>query len=1155
MKNIQKKINDTRNAIKYPYSSKNLFSSIGHHFYMDIHGASNYEIYEEKLKKFIEGIKENKIKYNSLKILFEYEDNFKLVFDIYQKYTKSDLEYEILNFYLKSLGNFISLIHSDEPISQLDNTLTTVNKYLKVKSYNKNSILFRTGDIGAKYYILLRGKCYTLVPRRYKKLMTLEEYKNHLNLLYIFGEDFLLEQTIYHNTKLCEISFSDIDTLDNRNLKNIYKSNYSCNYDKYIRIINGDEHIMIEDYIFNDDDDDGREINLINNYEGKEKEKENNNNKIELFHIDIQSIKKKKGKYHKIQNFFKTNFITDNKRKINIKDIYNNRQLDLINEFNEKEDNQTNILEKESYYKQLRERLRSKRNRKKVEEQKYKEINSLNIGIPKELLNKDISFNSKNKYDGGDLPTFFAKDKNNNELDEKYHTFHNKDNNLTKNKNNNNTYYNQFANQRRNFIIVGYTIVGTILPGMSFGEISLLSKNHKRTSTIFIGEDSHIGCLNIGEYNVTIKTVRTKIRTNSINFLLSTKLFGDISYNYFLKKYWIYFQCKKLQKGEFLFKIGEECESIYIIYNGEIKLNVYIDKDNIDELINGIKKENNINNIKYYVNQIYNNGINNNINNNNNSSIFEKKQKFCLMIGKKGDILGLNDIINYQYNKYICEGEVLTENLSYYEINKNLIFGELTNINNNDFNTSLNNTFNFENIEYIMKAKEEFMLNRLKDIKNTIEQKCKYLKSEEENNLNKSKGMGKVKIKNKINENRNCNKLNNHRKSLTLNSYNIDNERENKSINYNNKQIISTSFFQFEKMKESINNFMLSQQILNKRKLSDNDERYLSLNKMVSDTILNTNNINLKTESAPKFKIKTNFKLKKEINYKNTINIKSNLSLDKSNIIEDNGIKYKTDLDHANTYNTNKLSKINTIINNIDENETKNNNIKLKNYNYCQPYEFPKIQSENNNENNLDSLRKIKVLKFLFLNDNNQKIKQFKFYKPKKTNDKHNYFINTLRSSNIKSNYNNIENEVNTNKDKYTIRYYINTDNLKSNKNELKPLKLNIKGETIKYNYDIQNDKNNFQKAYKSNGPLKRKDLNYNNNNSSVIKNNNNSLINKNAKGNKTFEKNRNNSPFINYQKDSLLNNIYFSIHKKNSKNREKLNNDLLPYIEKSKLI
>ena len=1151
MNNIKQNINDNRNTIKYPYSSKNLFSSIGHNFYMDIHGSSNYEIYEEKLRNFVEGIKENKIKYNSLKILFEYEDNFKLVLDIYQKYTKTDLEFEILNFYLKSLGNFISLIHSDEPISQLDNTLTTVNKYLKVKTYNKNSILFRTGDIGTKYYILLKGKGYTLVPRRYKKLMTFEEYKNHLYILYIFGEDYLLEQTIYNNTKTCEISFSDIDTLENRNLKNIYKSNYSCNYDKYIRIINGDEHIMIEDYIFNNDDEDGKEINIINKYEEKEKEKEKNNKNVGLFHIDIQSIKQKKGKYHKIQNFFKTNFITENKKKINIKDTYN-RQLELVNELNEKDD-QANILEKDNYYKKLRERLRSRRNRKKVEEQKYKEINSLNIGIPKELLNKDISFNSKNKYDGGDLPTFFAKDRNNNELDEKYHTLHNNDNNKNKN-NTNNTYYNQFANQRRNFIIVGYTIVGTILPGMSFGEISLLSKNHKRTSTLFVGEESQIGCLNIGEYNITIKTVRTKIRTNSINFLLSTKLFGDISYNYFLKKYWIYFQCKKIQKGEFLFKIGEECESIYIIYNGEIKLNAYIDKDNIDELIKGIKKDNN-NHMNYYINQIHINSINNNINNNNNSSIFEKKQKFCLMIGKKGDILGLNDIINYQNNKYICEGEVLTESLSYYEINKNLIFGEITNINNNNFNTSLNNTFNFENIDYIMKAKEEFMINRLRDIKNAIEQKCKYLKSEEENNLNKNKEMTKIKNKNKLNkidDNRNYSKLNNNRKSLTLNSYNIQDERENKIINYNNKQIISTSFFQFEKMKESITNFMLSQQILNKRKLSDNDEKYLSLNKIIPDKNLNSNNASVKAGSVPKIKIKTNLRIKKDFNFKNTININSNLSLDMNNTIKDNQNKYNTEVNYANTYNTNNISKINTIINNIDENETNNNNSKLKNYNYCKPYEFPKIQNDNNNENNMESLRKIKILKFLFLTDNNQKLKQFKFYKPKKTNDKHNYFINTIRSSNIKSNNNNIETEINTNKDKY-IRYYINTDNFKSNKNELKPLKLNIKAETIKYNYDIPKDKKiNFQKTYKKNSPFQTKNLS-SNNNSSIIKNNNNSLINKNAKVNKKlFARNRNNSPFINYQKDSLLNNIYNSI---NHKSREKNNNDLLPYIEKSKLI
>ena len=122
-----------------------------------INNISNHKIYEQKLKCFLEDIKTNKIQYNLLKILFEYEDNFKLVCDIYQKFIKSKLELEILNFYLKSLGNFISLIHSDESMNQLDNTINTINRYLRVNTYNKNTILFRIKDIGTKNYNLLKG--------------------------------------------------------------------------------------------------------------------------------------------------------------------------------------------------------------------------------------------------------------------------------------------------------------------------------------------------------------------------------------------------------------------------------------------------------------------------------------------------------------------------------------------------------------------------------------------------------------------------------------------------------------------------------------------------------------------------------------------------------------------------------------------------------------------------------------------------------------------------------------------------------------------------------------------------------------------------------------------------------------------------------------
>ena len=130
---------------------------------------------------FLHGIKANKIQYNELRLLFEYEDNFRLVFDIYKKRKKLPLELEVLSFYLKSLANFISLIHYYEPISQLNTILNTFNRYLKVNSYTKNHILFKYGDFSTKYYILLKGRAYTLVPRKLKTSMTFDKSRNTIN--------------------------------------------------------------------------------------------------------------------------------------------------------------------------------------------------------------------------------------------------------------------------------------------------------------------------------------------------------------------------------------------------------------------------------------------------------------------------------------------------------------------------------------------------------------------------------------------------------------------------------------------------------------------------------------------------------------------------------------------------------------------------------------------------------------------------------------------------------------------------------------------------------------------------------------------------------------------------------------------------------------
>ena len=1173
---------------RYPsLSTKNVSLNINNS--LDNNSPSSYQVYEQKLKNFLEGIKSNKIKYNSLKILFEYEDNFKLVCDIYQKYIKSKLELEVLNFYLKSLANFISLIHSDEPMSQLDRTLNTVNRYLRLKMYYKNNILFRIGDIGTKYYILLSGKAYNLVPRKYTKTMTFDQYRNHLKILYIFGEDYLLEKTLHSNIQSCDIAFSEIESEDNKILRNMYHNSYTCNFNKYLKIINGDEHVMIENYdMVNSSDDDSiddkddennensnsNENKDDNNNKNEDKANKDNNKKEENkenenkesnktikspSNSDKNKKKPKKGKYHKILKYFNKNFRIKKRERDSNNSSYG--QLDLITESMDKDEHQSLNSENDNLFiikKNLKNKLKG-RNYKIINDfgdNNLEEINSFNIGIPKELLTKDKIHSSKFKYDGGELPTFFSREKSSQMLYEinkkEEEEIKKEDNNKNNNKylfddNRNNKRYSHVLNIKRNLNIIGYENVATITSGMSFGEISLLNENHKRPSTIFIEEDSQIGRLNLGEYNSTIRAVRAKIRTDSINFLLSTKLFGDISYSYFLNKYWIYFQCKKIQKGDFLFKIGEECETVYIIYSGEIKLSSYIDKDNINELIKGIKHDK-TKKISYYINKIQNN----NMKSINNNSIFERKQKFCLMIGKKGDILGLNDIINYQNNKYICEAEVTSDNLSFYEINKNIIFNQFANsINNN----STKSTLNIENFNNIIKIKQEFMIDKLNNIKNTIEQRYKFLKLDEEKMISENNKMKKI---NNIDYKKNF-QLNKNKKSLSLNSFNIDNEKQIKIINFyhKEKQTISTSFLKNEKIKESLNNLIQSNQPLNKRKFSENinsnkTNKVLTLNKTSANNCLNIyNNINFNktTDNSSMANNKINFKIKKK-NHKNNIIINSNLTLDMSNIIKKSKI---SKIDN----NVNNLNHNNSI-NNTNENENNINVIKPSNFNLCKPYEFPNIHEEKNNAGNWDSLRKNKILKFLFLNEsNNERLKSFKYYKIKKTSFKDNYFINTLKSNTLKSNKiiesDNIENNnYFKKKDKYNITNSVLWEktnfNFKTEKNLLQPLKLSIKSGKSNYKSIKIKSKEGINKIInKKYSPINKKSI--------II--NNNSSIKKNIKMNQSNENSGNESPYTNKsKKNSLLKNFYFSLNKKENKktNTMKIINNLFPYIERSKL-
>jgi hypothetical protein len=269
-------------------------------------------------------------------------------------------------------------------------------------------------------------------------------------------------------------------------------------------------------------------------------------------------------------------------------------------------------------------------------------------------------------------------------------------------------------------------------------------------------------------------------------------------------------------------------------------------------------------------------------------------------------------------------------------------------------------------------------------------------------------------------------------------------------------------------------------------------------------------------------------------------NINNNLTLfngNKKNKINNENNKnlynlstYNKNNNSTNNKNTNSISNISSNNNNICNNSTiKNEEIenitKCSSFSPCKPYEFPNIHNENNSKRNLNLFKKNKILKFLFLSENDQKYKLFKYYKSTKNNI-HNYFIDTLKSNLIKNinifDSDNIQNNSYKNK-----RIYNSINNNIHSENRY------LNNQTEKYKLD----------QYKIN--LKKSKLNY------IFKTKNNKGIDTIKNDLKTTLKNKNIQVNINnknYKKNSLLKNFY-SLSIKNKKKRMQKYDNLFPQI------
>ena len=115
--------------------------------------------------------------------------------------------------YLLSLQTFVKFLSNIK--EDKETTLEMICSYLKHKSSSKNSILFKYGDRGENYYIIISGKVEILLPKPYSTYLTREEYLKYLVKLITNNEIELYKNILSLNNFVYELSKKELDILSN----------------------------------------------------------------------------------------------------------------------------------------------------------------------------------------------------------------------------------------------------------------------------------------------------------------------------------------------------------------------------------------------------------------------------------------------------------------------------------------------------------------------------------------------------------------------------------------------------------------------------------------------------------------------------------------------------------------------------------------------------------------------------------------------------------------------------------------------------------------------------------------------------------------------------------------------------------------------------
>ena len=470
------------------------------------------------------------------------ENNYEIIQIILSKKKRSNDDLNIIKTFLSTMKYLSSMIK----ILDIDKILFSLSIYLKMEKKSKDSILFRFGNKGTKFYILLSGQVTILILKETFVKISFMKFLMHLIMLKILGEDEMVKKIIIANhqnkfhldEKSFENMFQKIATMGN---KNIEKKNKNKTKEE--------ESEEEEEESEEESKEDIKDIKNINNEnDGKEKNENLTFKRHKTLQLNYLVSNFNGFLNSKNYRYVKTNFKNEN---------IENYDLPIIKRFSSKtgvRNSRKSVVHSNHYQPNLPFFHK---------EEEIQEMISYYVNLKETIGNiKKKKFSIVDYIEDTYIYSTYSK-----QIDE----------NLYKDK--------------EKYIIYKYHDIVQKNKGDTFGELALQHEDSKRTATIIANTDCILGYLSKSAYETCLSEIELKRRKNEVNFIMSFAIFDQMNWISFENKYFNFFKRELYSQHELIVKQGESIKKIYFIMDGQFEIITSLSTGCIFKIIRQKRKE------------------------------------------------------------------------------------------------------------------------------------------------------------------------------------------------------------------------------------------------------------------------------------------------------------------------------------------------------------------------------------------------------------------------------------------------------------------------------------------------------------------------------------------------------------------------------------